>query len=179
MQPPAKASPKGIPHAYAEATRAAVESYNADLARIEAERQAIASEQAAILAAAIGGEGDAAKLRKRRDALRDRTLAADIQEYAVLKRLPPLDAMARVDWKAEETKQRQHEAERRAVLETAADTLGSETRQRNGMILEDKARRQHEEGAKAAARSAQTSIITPADRERIADLERDIAAVLR
>ena len=154
---------KNVATIYTAPTKAAFEGFNAKLAEVEAERKAIAQEKADIVADAIAGREGAAKLRKRIDATKDRTLQADLVELSILGALPEMEKAAREDWKAEATRCRTLEADRHAKLEKTADELGTEGAQRHRMILEDKIRRNHEEAAKTAQAYASKPLVIHAD----------------
>ena len=171
---------KNVATIYSGPTKAAFEDFNSKLAEVDTERKAIAQEKADILADAIAGRETAAKLRKRIDATRDRTLQADLVELSVLGALPELEKAARADWQTETARCRKLEAERLAKLEQTADELGTEGAPRHRMILEDKIRRSHEEGAKAAqAFSSKPLVVNPDDTARVEALRSAILGALK
>ena len=171
---------KGMQGAYAPATAAAFEEYNAKLVAIEAERMAIGQDREAIRQDALGPDEKTPALRKRFAACLDRALDVDRRELALLGELPKLAEMARADWAVEAEKHRAAEAERRKVLEKSAAKLELTEAQTHRLILEDKARRGAEQLFKAArVRFSNPNVDTEADKARANELRKAIAGAFR
>ena len=107
------------------ATRAAVEAYNAAITGSIAARAAVETERAEILADALGGVADAATIRRRCDAARERLLDADLSELRAMRDFPRLNESLKADF--------QSEAERLDKLATAREAEVSKRLAKAGM----------------------------------------------
>ncbi len=169
---------KPVQDIYSDETRALVEAFNSKLQAVETERRAIDQERAAVAADALAGETPASKLAKTMEALRVRSIQADIDELVALRDLPAINDASKQDWQAEKVRRRQIVDERVAELNEHADQLGMERAVRHNVILTDPKRRENEDAARNASEHATKGTTTPADVARVESLKAAIVKAL-
>ncbi len=169
---------KSVHDIYAPETKALVEVYNAKLAAVEAERGAIDRERSAVAVDALEGKAPAAKLAKTMEALRIRSIQADIDELVAHRALPEIDTAHKRDWTAARDAARAAVEARVEVLNQHADELKLEKAARHGLILADRERRDAEATAAQATEQIRNGAQTNMDIARVETLKAGILKVL-
>ena len=167
---------KHIYPAYSKPLRTAIEAVNAAIAHAKTEREAAAAERERLESEALSGQIDVGGLRQRADACRERRLAADLTELKALKSLDALTAAHKRDLSAEADKQAAAAAKRASELEKKAAEMDAGPLLRNAMWVEDAALNACEMARLESQTAAGSILPTRDDFQRIAELERDVAA---
>ena len=169
---------KGIQDIYSDATRQLVEAFNAKLAAAESERGAIKAERQAIVDDAVAGATPAVKLAKAIEALRVRSVQADMDELVAHNDLPAMNEGHKTDFAVEETRARKAVEDRVVILERHADELVLTKPLRHALILADVERRDEEAKAHGAMYQSAKGLVTADDTARILELKDGIVRAL-